>query len=241
MTGTPHDHHLELSAAAVDYLVALRNIASSGEAAPSSAGLARRLGVSPQAASEMLRKLVADGLLESTKELRLTEHGRSVADGLFRRHALMEWLLTDVVGMGWAESDVEAHRLMAAVSERVMEQLDTFLGHPDTCPHGNPIDGTISARRPPGVPLDQVPSGGRVTIYRITEEAEEDAALLSYLEARGLRPGTPVLVTASSASLGSVTLEGPRGAATLGLGPAHHIRVLPGEPDPALFHRVPRP
>jgi DtxR family Mn-dependent transcriptional regulator len=239
MTGTSHDHRIELSPAVVDYVVALRNIASSGETTTAS-GLARRLGVSPQAASEMIRKLVADGLAQGGKELRLTERGQAVADGLFRRHALVEWLLTDVVGMGWAESDIEAHRLMAAVSERVMEQLDAFLGHPDTCPHGNPVDGAAAARRPHGVPLDQVPSGTRVTIHRITEEAEEDAALLSYLEARGLRPGTPAIVTASSSSLGSVILEGPRGTATLGLGPARHIRVLPGDPDPTLYHRVPR-
>ena len=44
---------------------------------------------------------------------------------------------------------------------------------------------------------------------------------------------------ARSESLDSLTLDGPRGRATLGLRPAALIRVLPGEADPALFHRVP--
>jgi hypothetical protein len=78
-----------------------------------------------------------------------------------------------------------------------------------------------------------------VTIYRITEEAEEDAGLLSYLEARGLRPGSEVTVLASSESTDSLTLDGPFGRATLGLRPASLIRVLSGAPDPSLFHRTP--
>jgi hypothetical protein len=48
-----------------------------------------------------------------------------------------------------------------------------------------------------------------------------------------------VTVLANSESLDSLTLEGPRGRATLGLRPAALIRVLPGDADPGLFHRVP--
>ena len=119
-------------------------------------------------------------------------------------------------------------------------RLDELLGHPQTCPHGNPIDAETTRRRPAGIPLAQVESGTQATIYRITEEAEEDAALLSYLEARALTPGAPITVLARSESLDSLTLDGPRGRATLGLRPAALIRVLPGEADPALFHRVPQ-
>jgi DtxR family Mn-dependent transcriptional regulator len=177
--------------------------------------------------------------LAEGRELQLTKPGRAAADGIFRRHALCEWLLTEIVGLGWAESDIEAERLQAAISPRVEAKLDELLGHPQTCPHGNPIDQESAARRPPGVPLSDIPAGERATIYRITETAEEDAALLSYLEARGLRPGAPVTILARSESLDSLTLDGPLGRATLGLRPAALVQVLPGEADPALFHRVP--
>ena len=109
----------------------------------------------------------------------------------------------------------------------------------ETCPHGNPIDVAATRRRPPGVPLSSLASGDRATIYRITEEAEEDAGLLSYLEARGLRPGAEIVVQASSVSLDAVTVEGPRGSATFGLHPARLILVLPGQVDPGLFHQLP--
>ena len=114
-----------------------------------------------------------------------------------------------------------------------------MLGHPEICPHGNPIDAATARRRPPGVPLSTLEAGEHATIYRITEEAEEDKALLSYLEARALRPGARVTVLARSESLDSITLDGPRGRATLGLRPAALVRALRGEADPSLFHEVP--
>jgi DtxR family Mn-dependent transcriptional regulator len=230
----------DLSSAAQEYLLALRVMAGDGSRV-TAAQVGRHLGVTTQAASEMFRRLAADGLVGQAdgRELILTPAGRTAADGIFRRHALVEWLLTTVVGLGWAESDEEAARLQGAISPRVEARLDELLGHPETCPHGNPIDAETARRRPAGVPLASVEAGQRVTIYRITEEAEEDKGLLSYLEARGLRPGTPITVLARSESLDSLTLDGPIGRATLGLRPAALVRVLPGDADPALFHRVP--
>ena len=134
---------------------------------------------------------------------------------------------------------MEAARLQGAISPRVEARLDDLLGHPETCPHGNPIDLAAAERRPPGVPLAGLEAGERATVYRITEAAEEDPALLSYLEARALTPGAHVTILARSASLDAITLEGPIGRATLGLRPAGLVHVLRGEADPVLFHRVP--
>ena len=236
-----HKPSSDLSSSAQEYLLTLRIMAGDGSKITASQ-VARKLGVSTQAASEMFRRLASDGLvsLAEGRELQLTNAGRAAADGIFRRHALCEWLLTEIVGLGWAESDAEAERLQAAISPRVEQQLDELLGHPQTCPHGNPIDADSASRRPAGVPLADVNAGERATIYRITEAAEEDAALLSYLEARGLRPGAHVNILARSESLDSLTLDGPLGRATLGLRPAALVRVLPGEADASLFHRVPR-
>lgn len=232
----------DLSSAAQEYLLALRVMAVDGSRV-TAAQVGRHLGVSTQAASEMFRRLTADGLVAQAegRELVLTDPGRAAADGIFRRHALLEWLLTSVIGLGWAESDEEAARLQGAISPRVEARLDEMLGHPETCPHGNPIDAATARRRPPGVPLSTLEAGERATIYRITEEAEEDKALLSYLEARALRPGAQITVLARSGSLDSITLDGPRGRATLGLRPAALVHAIRGHPDPALFHEVPKP
>lgn len=234
--GTAHG----LSEAAQTYLLTARSIVGAGQVLTVSA-LASRMQVSRQAASEMSWRLVADGLLESTgeRELGLSARGRTMADDIFRRHALLEWLLIKVIGLGWAESDDEAMRLQSAVSPRVEARIRELVGDPPTCPHGNPIDLETIRRRPAGIPLAEAEPGGEVTIYRITEEAEEDADLLVYLEAQGLVPGTIARVVDVSASRDSIALDGPRGRATMGLGPAALIRVLPGRAEESLFHRIP--
>jgi DtxR family transcriptional regulator, Mn-dependent transcriptional regulator len=179
-----HHDARDLSNAAQQYLLTVRVMTGGTEPTKVTASqVARHVGVTTQAASEMFRRLVADGLvsISDKRELHLTTAGRAAADGIFRRHALLEWLLTTVIGLGWAESDDEAMRLQGAISPRVEARLDEMLGHPETCPHGNPIDAETARRRPDGVRLSQVGAGTDATIYRITEEAEEDAALLSYL------------------------------------------------------------
>ena len=230
----------EISAAEQAYLLAIRQ--SRGGEPLSAADLARRMRVSPQATSEMLRRLSGAELVTigESRHVRLTPKGNLESDAIYRRHALAEWLLSSVLGIPWAETDPEAVRLQAHISPRVEAALDELLGHPEVCPHGNPIDEATAARRPAGVLLSAVDSGARVTVYRITEAAEDDGGLVSYLEARGLRPGAAVTILARSESTDSLTLEGPLGRATLGLRPAGLIRVLEGEPHPELFHTVPR-
>lgn len=228
------------SEAAQGYLLALRAMTGGGSSTMISA-LARRMGVSIQAASEMIARLGHDGLAELSeeRELTLTSAGRAAADAIFRRHALLEWLLTGVVGLSWAESDEEAARLQGHISVRVEERLAELLGHPPTCPHGNPIDAESASRRPRGIPLSEATPGSEVTIFRITEEAEEDADLLVHLESQALFPGTLVRVADVSPALESVTVEGPRGETTIGLRPASLVRVLPGRAEAGLFHQVP--
>ena len=229
-----------LTQAAQGYLLTLRSMAGAG-LHPKSAALARRMGVSAQAASEMVGRLAHDGLLTvgSDRELRLTRRGQEAADRIFRRHSLLEWLLTHVVGLGWAESDEEAMRLQSALSPRVEERIAELLGHPATCPHGNPIDARAARQRPSGIRLSEAEAGAEITIYRITEEAEEDVELLTYLERHLLFPGAVARVTEISASRDSLTIDGPTGPSTMGLRPASLIRILPGRADPALFHRLP--
>ncbi|HEY8167647.1 MAG: metal-dependent transcriptional regulator [Candidatus Limnocylindrales bacterium] len=240
MTTHATEHQHPLTEAAQGYLLALR-VMTEGGATTLVSALARQLGVSTQAASEMVGKLVADGLVAAgpERDLSLTAAGRSAAETIFRRHSLLEWLLIKVIGLGWAESDEEAGRLQGSVSPRVEAAIDELLGHPPTCPHGNPIDAESARTRPKGIRLSEVEAGSDVTILRITEMAEEDRELLEYLEAQDLVPGTHATVVEVSTGRDSLTIEGPRGRGSLGLRPAALIRVLPGQADPGLFHEVP--
>jgi DtxR family Mn-dependent transcriptional regulator len=228
--------------AAADYLMTIRYMHGEGQPVIA-ARLAERMGVSPATVSEMVTRLTREGLLtveEMSRQLELTDAGRVTAERTFRRHALAEWLLTEVVGLGWAEADEEAHHLQHALSERVTDRIDDLLGQPPTCPHGNPIprDGR-TAERPAGMPLSQATSGGEITILRVTEEAEEDARLLTFLQEHAVRPGSVFRVRDVAEHIGTMTLDGPNGEVTLGLTAAAKLRALPGRADAKLFHRVP--
>ena len=229
-----------LSAAAQEYILTFRSHPDAEGVTPSL--VAKDLEVSKQAAAEMFKRLADDKLIAGctghARLWKLTAAGEAAADAIFKRHALLEWLLTGVVGLSWAAADAEARRLHAVISPALEERLDEMLGHPQTCPHGNPIDRAAEARRPKGRPLAELEAGEVATIYRVTEAAEADGSLLSYLEARGLVPGAPVSVLSRSSSLDSLTLDGPIGRATLGLRPATLIHVLQGKVDQKLFHRV---
>ena len=87
--------------------------------------------------------------------------------------------------------------------------------------------------------LAALEAGEVATIYRVTEAAEADAALLGYLEARGLVPGAKITVLSRSTSLDSLTLDGPIGKASLGLRPAALVQVMRGAVDASLFHQIP--
>ncbi len=238
----------EPTEAAAEYLMTIRYMHGEGQPVIA-ARLAERLGVSAATVSEMITRLVREGLLgvdADTRQLNLTDHGRTAAERTFRRHALSEWLLTEVIGLGWAEADEEAHHLQHAFSDRVTDKIDELLGQPPTCPHGNPIprDGH-TPERPPGVALSEARAGDDVTILRVTEEAEEDARLLTFLQENGVRPGHMFEVVDLAEHIGTMTLRRVAGGAddghelTMGLVAAGKLRVLPGRADQALFHRVP--
>ena len=238
----------EPTEAAADYLMTIRYMHGEGQPVIA-ARLAERLHVSAATVSEMVTRLVREGLLTvdgDTRQLSLTDHGREAAERTFRRHALSEWLLTEVVGLGWAEADEEAHHLQHALSDRVTDRIDELLGHPPTCPHGNPIPrGGQTPDRPAGTRMSDAASGSTITVLRVTEEAEEDARLLTFLQENGVRPGNAFEIVDVAEHIGTMTLrrldEGAMAGheVTIGLAAAAKLRVLDGRADRELFHRVP--
>ncbi|MEL4319138.1 metal-dependent transcriptional regulator [Leifsonia sp. YIM 134122] len=168
--------------------------------------LATRLAVAPSSVTEMVKKLAAQGLVthQPYGAIRLTDAGLSRALGVVRRHRLVEtWLVSDM-GYGWDAVHDEAEVLEHAISDRLLEAIDTHLGRPVRDPHGDPIpqaDGSIVSV--PTVLLSEAPAGHAGTVVRISDR---DPLLLRRLAAGGIRPG--VLVT-----LSGDTLDGPDGTA----------------------------
>jgi DtxR family Mn-dependent transcriptional regulator len=191
----PHGHSID------DYLEAIYFLASpiGGEQpakAPTAiaARVADLLGVSRTAVGEMLKRLMADGLLESGtgRELVLTAAGAERAERVVRRNRIVERFLTDFLGYGVAEAHDHAGRLGAALTDDMVERLHERLGFPDRCPHGWPVaPAQERAESPELVSLADLDEGDAGEIVRLTEH---DGGLLTWFYAEGFTPGARVRV-----------------------------------------------
>jgi DtxR family Mn-dependent transcriptional regulator len=168
----------------------------------------------------MLDRLSADGYVERAgRTIALTKQGRALADSVIRKHRLAERLLVDVIGLPWHKAHLEAGRWEHVISDEVEARLVELLGHPATCPHGNPIPGEPGAGTGPSTQLSlaDVEPGETVRLERITEEVELDMASLEFLDHHGLIPGRAARVRNRDPD-GTVTLEVD--GATVAIGPA---------------------
>ncbi len=185
--------------------------------------LAHKMGVSAPTVTGVLKRMAKDGLVEedARKGVRLTPKGKALGEEMVRRHRLAERLLTDILGLDLEQVHAEACRFEHAISGEVEERLMVVLGHPTTCPHGQPIPGA-SELHPKGQPLAAVDAGCRVTVLTVPEE---DPTLLKYLKEKGIRPGARLAVTEVAPFRGPLTISGPAGEVALGVEVAGQVWV----------------
>jgi len=154
--------------------------------------LAERMRVSAPAVSKMLKRLTQLRLALHTPYhgVKLSETGEKMALEIIRHHRLLERYLTEALGYSWEDVHAEAERLEHHISEEFEERIDALLGHPTTCPHGDPIptrDGVIVATD--DYALSQQNAPAPLTIRRVRDT---DANLLRHLKELGLLPGTAI-------------------------------------------------
>ena len=157
------------------------------------ANLARAMQLSAPTVHEMIGRLERDGYVTRgpDRAISFTDSGAAHAEGIVRRHRLIERFLTDVLGIPWDEVHEEAERLEHAMSPVLEERMLVAIGDAKTCPHGHPI---AAGSRLAGVPLADVQEGAHIRILRFENEAEE---LLRYLKASGIEPGMEGVVLES--------------------------------------------
>ena len=170
------------------------------------ARIAERLGVSPPAVSETIKRMRAKGLIEDDNGIiKLTESGLLLGATVVRRHRIAERFLTDVLNLSWAEAHNEASKWEHMISPAVEKSMVQILNNPTTCPHGNPIPGS-AYQTPDLVTLQSLEVGDKFTIRRILEELEFKPGMLDFLEQSRVMPNVEGTVMALSPS-GTSTLE----------------------------------
>jgi len=196
------------------------------------ANIARAMQLSPPTVHEMIGRLENDGYVARAddKSLAFTDHGRTEAQAIVRRHRLIERFLTDVLGIPWDEVHEEAERLEHAMSPTLEDRMLAAIGDATTCPHGHPI---VEGVREHGALLADCTVGAKVTVLRFENEAEE---LLHYLKDAGLDPGLEG--TISSSDDDGVVVTSDDGTHTVSRSVAETVSV---RADPAPPPRPPLP
>jgi DtxR family Mn-dependent transcriptional regulator len=201
-----------------DYLKALYHLHGDTRPVPTR-DLAQRLGISSPSVSEMVGRLVTQGLVEHDRYRgqQLTKEGRKVALELVRHHRLLEMFLVQVLGYSWDEVHEEAERLEHVISERMEQRIFDLLGRPELDPHGHAIPTLTGKVRPvSNRALSECGVGEKVVVQGVSDE---DAAKLRELDRRGLVPGTPLEVVGASEYEGPIDIRvrGRRLSVPLGL------------------------
>ena len=172
---------------------------------PLRARIAERLAQTGPTVSQTVARMERDGLLHvaGDRQLSLSDNGRTLATRVMRKHRLAECLLVSVIQLPWEEVHIEACRWEHVISESVERKLFELLGHPARCPHGNIIPGLAElgslTEAQQGLGDDQVMAevGGPVTVARISEQVQNDLALMLKLRRAGIQPGRRVVLGAT--------------------------------------------
>lgn len=216
----------ELSASTQTYLKSLWVLQEWSDEPITASALAARAGVSLSSASDAVRKLAKQGLVDHTRygAIQLSDTGRGYALEMVRRHRLLETFLVQVLDYSWDEVHDEAEILEHAISDRLLERIDAHLGHPARDPHGDPIpDGSGAIDLPATILLTDLDPGTRGRVERISDA---DPSLLQHLEQLGLTIGADVELAAGApfSDAAQVQVVGG-GSAPLGRAATDAVRV----------------
>ena len=105
------------------------------------AGASGKLSAVPEEPASRVLSRMADLHLVALQngEAQLTPVGSQRARDVVRRHRLAERLFKDTFSVDETEAHTQACKFEHIISPELDQRICTFLGHPKTCPHGNPI------------------------------------------------------------------------------------------------------
>ena len=160
------------------------------------------------------------------KLIAFTDIGREHAEGIVRRHRLIERFLTDVLDIPWDEVHEEAERLEHAMSPVLEARMLAAIGDAKTCPHGHPIE---VGQRHEGVPLADVEVGATVTDPALRERGRGPPALPE----GGRAPSRAWTGTLAERTEDEVVVDGDGGERVV----AHRRASRRRSPSPPTRHR----
>lgn len=155
-----------------------------------------RLSSEDDEIDRLIQILKTEGLATVTGDkIQFTEKGNKMAKALIRRLRLAERLFTDVFEMRGDSVINDACKMEHILSEELTDSVCTFLGHPQTCPHGKPIPRGECCKK---YKIDVEPVVTRLSEFevglcgKITFIVPTNASRLSKLNSLGITAGSVI-------------------------------------------------
>lgn len=131
-----------------NYLKIIYHLGKEGVLGVSTNSIADAIKTKASSVTDMVKKLSVKKLLDYKpyQGATLTDEGKRIAVLIIRKHRLWECFLVDKLNFSWEEVHEVAEQLEHIKSEKLIRELDAFLGFPKQDPHGDPIpdkDGSI--------------------------------------------------------------------------------------------------
>lgn len=124
-----------------NYLKAIFHLENTYREGVSTNALAEEMETKASSVTDMIKKLSEKKLLNYKKYqgVKLSKSGREAAISVIRKHRLWEVFLVEKLNFNWDEVHDVAEQLEHIRSEKLINELDKFLGFPKRDPHGDPI------------------------------------------------------------------------------------------------------
>lgn len=124
-----------------NYLKAIFHLERTYPLGVSTNALAEQMEAKASSVTDMMKRLSEKKLVVYKKYqgVKLSKTGKETAVEVIRKHRLWEVFLVDKLGFAWDEVHEIAEQLEHIKSEKLISELDKFLGFPKKDPHGDPI------------------------------------------------------------------------------------------------------
>lgn len=177
-----------------NYLKAIFHLEQKYREGVSTNALSEEMETKASSVTDMVRKLSDKKLVNYKKYqgVKLSKQGRETAVEVIRKHRLWEVFLVEKLNFNWDEVHDVAEQLEHIKSDKLINELDRFLGNPTRDPHGDPIpdaEGHFSVSNK--VLLAELKKGETGIVVGVKDSS---AAFLRYLDKNEIALGKKIKV-----------------------------------------------
>ena len=190
-----------------NYLKAIFHLGKQGSEAVSTNAIAEQMETKASSVTDMVKKLAEKDLANYKKYqgVSLTKLGRLMAASVVRKHRLWEVFLVEKLNFSWDEVHDVAEQLEHIKSEKLINELDSFLEFPTHDPHGDPIpDKNGSLAKNTSVSILEMGRGVEGTLTHVKDSSD---IFLKYLDKNNLALGDKIKVIEIEPFDNSVKIE----------------------------------